>query len=362
MREVILSHAGRYPDMEARDYMKLLYQSEFGPGHLISAQDGKVLEWLEKELAQAQEEGYAPAQPVEDIGGGLCRLHLDPSSLTREDLPLVQTCFALSARPRGSLEGLWHRVGQLAALCWEGEIPLKNEELSLYTALYDSQNCPAVSHSEGFRARYTPHYRVLDRDLALFFPAFRAISAALGATEGPVVVAVDGRCASGKTTFAARCAQVFPDCSVFHMDDFFLPFEKRTPERLAQPGGNVDYERALEEVFAPLSRGEKVELRPFDCSDGSFQPAVTYPFRRLSIVEGSYSHHPALAGYSRVKIFLTCSPETQLDRLAVRESSESLENFKTRWIPMEERYFAALDVQAGSQVVVDTSALKGEAR
>lgn len=362
MREVILAHAGRCPDMEARDYMKLLYQSEFGPGHLISAQDGRVLEWLEKELGQAQGENYAPAQPVEDIGGGLCRFHLDPRSLTREDLPLVQTCFALSARPRGSLTGLWHKVGQLAALCWEGEIPLKSGELSLYTALYDSQNCPAVSHSEGFRARYTPHYRVLDHDLALFFPAFQAISAALRATEGPVVVAVDGRCASGKTTFAARCAQVFPDCSVFHMDDFFLPFEKRTAERLAQPGGNVDYERALEEVFVPLSRGEKVELRPFDCSDGSFRPAVTCPCRRLNIVEGSYAHHPALAGYSQVKIFLTCSPAVQLDRLAVRESPESLENFKTRWIPMEERYFAALDVRAGSQVAVDTSALKGERR
>lgn len=362
MREVILSHAGRYPDMEARDYMKLLYQSEFGPGHLVSAQDGRILERLEEELAQAAGENYVPAQPVEDIGGGLCRFHLAPRSLAREDLPLLQSCFALSARPRGSLEGLWHRVGQLAALCWEGKIPLKSEELSLYTALYDSQNCPAVSHSEAFQARYTPHYRVLETDLALFFPAFRAISAALGATGGPVVVAVDGRCASGKTTFAARCAQVFPDCSVFHMDDFFLPFEKRTAERLAQPGGNVDYERALEEVFAPLSRGEDVELRAFDCSDGSFRPAVTYPFRRLNIVEGSYSHHPALAGYSQVKIFLTCSPQVQLGRLAVRESAESLENFKNRWIPMEENYFTGLDVQAGSQVAVDTSALQGEKR
>lgn len=357
MRQAILAHAARYPDMAAQDYMKLLYQSEFGPGHLVSAQDGKVLEWLERELGQAREEGYAPPVPVEDIGGGLCRLHLDPRSLQAGDLPLLQTCFALSAHPRGSLAGLWHKAGELAGLCWKGEIPLKNEELSLYQALYASQNCPAVSHSEGFRAHYTPHYRVLEADLALFFPAFQVISAALQATDGPVVVAVDGRCASGKTTFAARCTQVFADCSVFHMDDFFLPFEKRTAQRLAQPGGNVDYERALEEVFLPLSRGETVELRPFDCSDGSFRPAVVCPFRRLNIVEGSYSHHPALAGYSQVKVFLTCSPQTQLRRLAVRESPESLENFKKRWIPMEERYFTGLDVQAGSQVVVDTSTL-----
>ncbi len=357
MREILLAHARRYPNMEPQDYMKLLYQSEFGPGHLVDAQDGKVLERLKEEFAQAAGEGYTPAQTVEDIGGGLCRFHLSPTALTAEELPLVQTCFSLSAHPRGSLEGLWQKVGQLAGLCWKGEIPLKKEELSLYQALYSAQNCPAVSHSEAFRGHYTPHYRVLEADLALFFPAFSAIQAALEGTDGPIVVAVDGRCASGKTSFAKRCAQVFSDCSVFHMDDFFLPFEKRTPERLAQPGGNVDYERALEEVFLPLNEGRAVELRAFNCSDGSFLPPVTHPFRRLSIVEGSYSHHPELAKYSQVKIFLTCSPQTQLNRLAVRESPESLENFKNRWIPMEENYFTGLDIQGKSDLVVDTSTL-----
>ena len=41
---------------------------------------------------------------------------------------------------------------------------------------------------------------------------------------------------------------------VFHLDDFFLPFEKRTPQRLSTPGGNVDHERAQRELFLPLSR------------------------------------------------------------------------------------------------------------
>ena len=57
-----------------------------------------------------------------------------------------------------------------------------------------------------------------------------------------VVVAIDGKCTSGKTTLAARLAEIY-DCNVFHMDDFFLRPEQRTPERFAQIGGNVDYER-----------------------------------------------------------------------------------------------------------------------
>lgn len=50
-----------------------------------------------------------------------------------------------------------------------------------------------------------------------------------------------------------------------HMDDFFLPLEMRTPQRLQQPGGNVHYERFLETVLKPLSLQQTVFYQPFDC-------------------------------------------------------------------------------------------------
>lgn len=190
-------------------------------------------------------------------------------------------------------------------------------------------------------------------------PALKAIGDALRASEGPLLAAVDGRCASGKTTFAALCAQVFPDCNIFHMDDFFLPPEKRTPERLAAPGGNVDYERALAELFLPLSRGEAVSFSPFDCSAMGFAPRQSFPPARLSIVEGSYSHHPVLAPHSGLKLFLTCSPAVQLSRLS-RRAPEKLTDFQTRWIPMEEHYFKAFDIEHHCDLTVDTTALTEE--
>lgn len=45
-----------------------------------------------------------------------------------------------------------------------------------------------------------------------------------------VFVAIDGPCASGKTTLAALLQRRF-DGNVLHMDDFFLRPEQRTPER-----------------------------------------------------------------------------------------------------------------------------------
>lgn len=356
--EILTRHARRYPGMAAADYGKLLYQSEFGPSHLVRSDD--ALERLRSEYARASEEGYAPRYLAEDIGDGLCRFHLDPRRLREEDLPLLARCFALSARPRGSTRGLWRKLGVLAGLAARKKLPVSEADVTEFLTGYDAGGCPPVRHSGGFDTAYTPHYRVLDRDLAVYGPALRAVDRAVRESDGPVIVAVDGRCAAGKTTFAARLAQVAGvECRVFHMDDFFLPPEKRTPERLGAPGGNVDYERAAEELFAPLSRGEAASVRPFRCGSGTYGVVRKVPCPRLSIVEGSYSLHPALAGYSQVHLFLTCDGAVQLSRLARRESPESLERFRERWIPLEEAYFQGFHIQDQCGVVLDTTRLTG---
>jgi hypothetical protein len=56
------------------------------------------------------------------------------------------------------------------------------------------------------------------------------------------------------------------------MDDFFLPFEQKTPERLAQPGGNADHERFAREVLGHLNRGEAFAYRRYDCGAGILSP------------------------------------------------------------------------------------------
>lgn len=355
LRRILSLHAQRYPAMELRDYIRLLYQSEFGPGHPVSLQE--ALESLEEELALAQRESYAPEYAAEAIGGGLCRSHLDPRLLSREDLPLLSRCLVHSSQPRGTLAGLWRKLGTLSAMAWAGELPLDPREVDLFLALYDSQGCPPLHHSDAYEETYRPHYRVIDRDLSLYAPALLAVDRLLRQGEGPVLIAVDGRCASGKTTFAQKAAQLFEACNVFHMYDFFLPPEKRTPQRLAAPGGNVDYERAASELFEPLLRGEAVAHRRFDCHTMTMGRPQGIPFRRLNLIEGSYALHPALAGYTQLHIFFTCSPQIQLSRLEQRESPESLERFKDRWIPMEEAYFDGLAVEKQADVIIDTSRL-----
>ena len=77
--------------------------------------------------------------------------------------------------------------------------------------------------------------------------------------NGNAVIAIEGGSASGKTTLGALLETLY-DCTVFHMDDFFLRPEQRTPERYAEVGGNIDRERFLEEVLIPLRQKETIEI------------------------------------------------------------------------------------------------------
>lgn len=88
-----------------------------------------------------------------------------------------------------------------------------------------------------------------------------------------IIVAIDGRCAAGKSTLAAQLKER-SGFTVLHMDDFFLRPEQRIPERWETPGENVDHERFLEEVLLPLSRGESFSYRAYDCHTQNFKDPV----------------------------------------------------------------------------------------
>ena len=165
-----------------------------------------------------------------------------------------------------------------------------------------------------------------------------------------VLVAIDGSCTSGKSTLAARLAAEY-DCNVFHMDDFFLRPGQRTAERLAETGGNVDYERFASEVLAPLKTGKAFAYRPFDCRSGPLQEPVAVEPRRLSIIEGSYSHHPYFGDPYDLKIVLKVSPEIRRQRILRRTPLLHRQFFET-WITMEQRYFEEFRIEEKADLAV----------
>lgn len=172
---------------------------------------------------------------------------------------------------------------------------------------------------------------------------------ALLARQDRVILAIDGNCASGKTTLAARLAER-RDCNVLHMDEFFLRPSQRTPERFAQPGGNVDYERFYEEALLPLASGKPFSYRPFDCKTMTLSSPVEVTPKRLNIIEGSYCLHPHFGDPYDLKIFLTVEEDLRRQRICQRPAHLHRRFFE-EWIPMEERYFAAFSIAGHCDLV-----------
>lgn len=339
---IAAEHQKRWPGMQAQDHGKLAYQSALGPEHLI-ADEGAVLARLLEEWNDLPT--GIPRREAENIGSGLCRFHLyDEEDKSLASQLLVKLFCMTAEEHKGGREKLEENLRVLEKLPVEG--------MGKWLAEYRSRGCPPVGHSEAYRKLYVPHYRLLKREYARFFPALMDVARLLK-DRGRAIVAIDGRCGSGKTTLAALMRRVF-DCNVFHMDDFYLPKDRRAENWMSLPGGNMDLERFRHEVLEPVFAGEEVFYHPFYCGTGSLEAGETFAPKALTVIEGSYSHHPALKADYDLKLFLTCEKEEQRRRLMIREG-DYFPTFESVWMPLEEQYIRLCRIESSGAVIYDTA-------
>lgn len=343
--EFLLEQCGRYPQLQVEDLLKGLHQSVFGCGHFV---DEKAEEYLHREL-----EGLEPSEgpEVERLAVGFCRVHLRYLSKYGLASATLFRLFRLSAlEPVGSAVEMEERLEVFLRMAAEGLLPVDYRDARSLVEEWRRAGYPACHHSQRFRAFYKPAYRVIKEQYARVLPLFAAIDRKLAAGKR-VILAIEGGAAAGKSTLAQLLNHVY-DCTVVHMDDFFLRPEQRTRERLEEPGGNVDRERFGQEVLFPLRRGETVAYRKFDCQTQTISDPVSVKGTPLTVVEGAYSMHPDLRGQYDLSVFLDVTPEVQCRRIEKRNSPELVRRFLEEWIPMEERYFEAMDVKKQCDLVL----------
>ncbi|MFU0832230.1 MAG: DNK domain-containing protein [Oscillospiraceae bacterium] len=359
--EIILRHSRAYPEMEPVDYVKLLYQNEFGCAHAIRDPfQGMESLWEEFRSLPAHE-GETEQEPcMEPIGNGLCRIFLTPGERMKQFLPLLNLMCSATARTHlGSRTRLTQKLEFLRSMAENGLLCATKNEINSFLNTYINSGGGMVRHSHRYKEAYHPHYRVVKASYYAYLPVFQAVMKLLDAHEGdvdkkPVILAVDGRCGSGKTFLAKLLAEVF-GCEVFHMDDFFLPVRDRQADWMLQPAGNIDRARFLNEVLIPLKKGENIQYRPYSCQKGETLPLRTVKPGRLAIVEGSYSLHTDFRKFYDYRVFLTCSSNVQQRRIFLRGNGSRLHDFLETWIPLEERYITAMNVIDICDLTIDTS-------
>lgn len=336
---IVKDHARRYGMMTAKDAAKLVYQNVFGCAHIMGNPDWK------KYLADEYESVTADITAQSDhIGNGRCRMPLAKAKGLNIGNDLLEKICILSAERGGESGDYTEKMEELIEAAKLGELPFEQDELESFAKM--TEPC---SHSESYRSAYKPSYRVAESKIYLILPVLAAIEKRLENGQR-TIVAIDGSAAAGKSTAAAVISRVFP-CSLIHMDDFFLPFDLRTPERLCEPGGNVHYERFFDEVVKKL--GSRFSYRVFDCSSGDYNGENVVDNELLTVVEGSYSLHPYFGDYADIKVFMDVSESEQISRILARSGERMLERFKNEWIPMERRYHKAFEIKMNCDIVIN---------
>ena len=350
--EYMKDQAARHPVMEPVDVMKLCYQASFGAEHLLEDREA-AYQYLLRECDRIQPEQSEPL--YESISEGICRVNLRAWKCRKLPVEWIFQMFADTAVKfsQGGKEMFRDCLQEAAELADIGAFHFSRKDWEEFLKDYPAENPVAVHHSEAYRLGERPAYRLVSARFLRIFPVLEAILTAEAGSDasGRCVVAIDGRCASGKSTLAEQLAMV-TGAGVIHMDDFFLPPKLRTEVRLKEPGGNVHYERFQKEVLPALSRGGDFSYRRFECSRMEFSEVRQVSGNGILVVEGAYSCHPKLGNYMTLRVFSDVESEEQLRRIGIRDGEQALETFKQRWIPMEENYIAAYGIRKQADIVL----------
>lgn len=332
-RRLLIEQARAYPQMKMRDVLKYLYQSAFGCEHMAPSLEDAV------GILQMEAGGCSTADPplIEPLDGAYCRVHLSylNGGLSVDTLAKL-FCASAKEEPE-AMAAMEEKLAVARELTLQGILPFSVCEFDAEVEGWKASGCPAVRHSEAFRACYKPAYRVIAKEYTPFLPLLAKIDQMI--ENGRVTLAIEGGSASGKTTLGVLLERIY-GCTVFHMDDFFLRPEQRTPDRYAEVGGNVDRERFLAEVLIPLKEHRPIVYRKFDCSTQALGEPVQAIPTRLTVIEGAYSMHPDLADFYDLSVFLDISTELQKKRIEKRNTLPMAKRFFTEWIPLEAIYFS----------------------
>ncbi|MBE6582916.1 MAG: hypothetical protein E7648_06610 [Ruminococcaceae bacterium] len=182
-KDLLISHYRKYPELKIQDLFKFIFHSSFGCDHLVSSFDNAV-SYIQKEY-----EGVFKTDEVliEELDGDYVRVHLSYLNvgLTAKTLGKL---FCLSAKKEDGLSKLKEKLEVARTLITDGEIKLDVNEFDEEIIEWEKFGFSAVRHSDEFREKYHPSYRVIAKKYARYLPVFAQIDREI--SDGKVKLSV----------------------------------------------------------------------------------------------------------------------------------------------------------------------------
>jgi len=159
--ELVGAHKAARPEMRARDAYKLLYQGVYGVGHLMGP---GAWDYLQKEAASldVKDQPGDPLMESVSVDGSVVRVNLRP--FLAKGYPLIQLMEAMRnsevvGNPKDLIE-IWEAF---AKLVWSGQLDFEHNEVDAINRDLDRDAPQPMHHTEQYRDKYHPAYRVVRR-------------------------------------------------------------------------------------------------------------------------------------------------------------------------------------------------------
>ncbi len=171
-----------------------------------------------------------------------------------------------------------------------------------------------------------------------------------------LLVAIDGRGGSGKSTFARRLERASEEMTVVEFDDFYLPLAERRARTEAgdtEIGGNFDWRRLRDQVLTPLSHDAPASYQRYDWPSDERAEWHSVPVGGIVLIEGNYSTRQELFAVYDYTIWIDAPHDVRLERGIRRGGADTRARWLTEWMPEEDRYIAAEDPAKRVDLLLD---------
>ncbi len=162
-----------------------------------------------------------------------------------------------------------------------------------------------------------------------------------GRSERPLLVALDGHSASGKSTLAKRVKEGLEEVTLIHTDDFYRVMPERARATLTPPEGYAkfyDWQRLREQVLEPLRKNRVARYQHYDWTANLLGDTVEVEPKGIIVIEGCYSSRPELRPYYHLTIHVETPQPLRMARQKERHDYDAI--WVARWEAAEAFYFS----------------------
>jgi len=160
---LIKIHLMHYPDMQADDIYKMVYQGVMGPGHL-GDDFQKILNYLNREISKI--EAAQQIKLVENIAPDSSYIRINLKRFKYDSLSSEKLAAIITESARNSPENpepfikIWTGIAKRIE---NGHLSINQGTFSKFNRYIIENNYPVIHHSKDYIEKYSPSYRVVSR-------------------------------------------------------------------------------------------------------------------------------------------------------------------------------------------------------